>query len=225
LLGVGRKTEKLLLDLNIRTVAQLRRLSRDALSAMLGQRGEVLYERSRGRDVWMIRPERLPRTISRETTFHQPVSDGDEIRAMLFYLVERAMRTLRQGRLQMRTVELTIRYADWRQLNARTTLPYATRLDEEVYVAVCGLLERLYKRRVSLRHVGVVLSGLGRACDQPALFEEPRSAKSGRLHEAMDRIRDRWGHAAVVTGKSIDLLNRLEQNDYGFVLRTPSLTK
>ena len=36
---------------------------------------------------------------------------------------------------------------------------------------------------------------------------------------------DRYGHAAVVTGESIDLLGRLRQNDYGFVLRTPSLTK
>ena len=45
------------------------------------------------------------------------------------------------------------------------------------------------------------------------------------MYRALDAIRDRWGHAAIVTGKSIELLGDLEQNDYGFVLRTPSLTK
>ncbi len=42
---------------------------------------------------------------------------------------------------------------------------------------------------------------------------------------ALARFRDRWGHGAIVTGKSIELLGTLQQNDYGFVLRTPSLTK
>ena len=37
---------------------------------------------------------------------------------MIFYLLERAMRTLRQHRLEARTVSLTIRYADWKQLEA-----------------------------------------------------------------------------------------------------------
>ncbi len=31
--------------------------------------------------------------------------------------------------------------------------------------------------------------------------------------------------AAIVSGESIELLGRVRQNDYGFVLRTPSLTK
>ena len=33
------------------------------------------------------------------------------------------------------------------------------------------------------------------------------------------------GESAVVMGPSTHLIGRLQQNDYGFVLRTPSLTK
>jgi hypothetical protein len=57
------------------------------------------------------------------------------------------------------------------------------------------------------------------------LFEHEQCLRDRRLHSAVDSIRDRWGHAAVVSGKSIELLGEMEQNDYGFVLRTPSLTK
>ncbi len=88
-----------------------------------------------------------------------------------------------------------------------------------------SLLTRLHTRRVSLRHVGVVLSNFRRADSTPPLFETARRQKSRDLHAAVDDIRRKWGHAAIVAGESANLLGHLEQNDYGFVLRTPSLTK
>ena len=80
-------------------------------------------------------------------------------------------------------------------------------------------------RRVSLRHVGVVLSDFSPAGSEARLFEPPARSRRRSLYAAIDSIRDRWGHAAVVTGRSIELLGHMQQNDYGFVLRTPSLTK
>ena len=87
------------------------------------------------------------------------------------------------------------------------------------------MLGQLHTRRVALRHAGVVLSGFVWKGDAGRLFESRSAADSGRLHRAVDAVRDRYGHAAVVAGKSLELLGRLKQNDYGFVLRTPSLTK
>ena len=82
LLGVGHKTAERLRDMNIRTVAALRPLPRETLRAMFGRRGEVLYERCRGRTG--VSPLRgvspvLPKTISRGTTFHEPTCDPAEI--------------------------------------------------------------------------------------------------------------------------------------------------
>jgi len=66
------------------------------------------------------------------------------------------------------------------------------------------------------------------------LLFEPMNEPNGSLTaalwnslvaEAIDTIRDRWGHGAVVRGRSIELLGKLRLSDYGFVLRTPSLTK
>jgi len=224
--GVGGKTAERLRDMNIPTVGQLRVLPRAILQSMFGRRGQVLYERCRGRDARMPAGDGpIPKTISRETTFHKPTCDRNEIDGMLHYLLERAMRTIRQRRLRVRCVELSIRYDDWKGADARRTLRRASADDDEVFAVAAELLGRLHRRRVALRHVGVVLSRFAPEGAEGELFE-PRARRRRRsLYAAIDAIRDRWGHAAVVTGKSIELLGRLRQNDYGFVLRTPSLTK
>ena len=167
----------------------------------------------------------MPRSISRETTFHEPQCDPVQIRAMLFYLIERAMRALRASGLEARTVEVSICYDDWKRYAMRKSMPEGTQRDRDVFEVVLALFRRLYTRRVALRHVGGVPSDLRPADTTPGLFDAPTEKRDGRLHDAVDAIRDRWGHASVVKGDSINLLGQLQQNDYGFVLRTPSLTK
>ena len=223
--GVGRKTAVMLEEMNITTIAQLRAVDRRTMQGLLGLRGLVLYDRCRGEDPQVLRrTPALPRTISRETTFHQPTMELGQIRGMLFYLLERAVRTARKARLGAKTLELTIRYDDWKQLSASRSLGEPTQREEQLLVLADQLLNQLHRRRVALRHVGVVLSNFT-PVQGAELLTAPADQRLDRLHEAMDAIRDRWGHAAVVSGQSIDLLGKLEQNDYGFVLRTPSLTK
>jgi len=104
-------------------------------------------------------------------------------------------------------------------------LPDPTQSDAEAFAAAEKLLRQLHRRRVALRHLGVELTNFTPAAALPLLLESPRQERQRHLAGALDEIRDRFGHAAVVTGPSVDLLGRLRQNDYGFVLRTPSLTK
>ena len=144
---------------------------------------------------------------------------------MLFYLLERAMRAMRRLKLLTRCVELSIRYSDWKQQTAGRSLPQPTAADGDVEEVVMELLGRLYRRRVALRHVGVVLSRFLPAGQTVMLPICPGQIRRRNLQDTIDTIRNRFGHASIVTGPSIDLLGRLRQNDYGFVLRTPSLTK
>ncbi|NLW85887.1 MAG: DNA polymerase IV [Planctomycetes bacterium] len=237
--GVGGRTEQVLRDMNITTIGRLCELPRATLEGMFGMRGSELYDRcrgidDRGRKVAAVNvadqksstpPARKPKTISRETTFHHPTCDAVHIEGMLFYLLERAMRCARSLDLYVGAIETRIRYDDWKQVDASHTLAAPTQRDDVAFAAARDLLGRLYRRRVSLRHVGVTLSKFSPAAMHGRLFETAPAARQRELCEAVDGIRDRFGHAAVVTGASIDLLGKLGRNEYGFILRTPSLTK
>jgi DNA polymerase-4 len=225
--GVGPKSAALLGRLNVRTVRELRQLPEAVLVALFGAPGAAIYERARGRDTRAVSVREVPRSISRETTFHQETTDPAEVRAMLHYLIERAMKPVRELGLTARSVGLCIRYADFKSAEGSQRMKAPTDLEAPVYAAVLGLLERLHTRRVALRHVGVTISSLSLSeAGQPSLFEVDLSEeKKERLAAAVDDVRRRFGFAAITAGRSMDLLGKLRQDANGFVLRTPCLTK
>ncbi|MBI4582923.1 MAG: DNA polymerase IV [Planctomycetes bacterium] len=264
--GVGPRTEAKLRKLNIETIGALRMLSRASLRGMFGRPGEDLYERCRGQDTRAISTREIPRSISRETSFHQPTVDPGEIEAMLYYLCERAGNALRQLGLAARTVEVKVRtdepgYRDEpgpgdepgrvEDGASSTTLPAPTCIDSEIFAAVLSRYRALHTRRVALRLAGVTLSALrpesglleldlfegerfdprlgflGREDDllSRAQAKAERRAQAGRLCASLDAVRERFGYAAVVAGRSLQLLGKLPQDAHGFILRTPCLTR
>ena len=225
LLGVGPKTAERLADVNVRTIADLRGLDRQVLQCMFAGRGDLLYDRCRGRDRAEIKSNTPPRSISRETTFCRPQCDMQWVRGMLFYLAERAASTARAAGLLAGRVETSIRYADFKGAAAGRTLDQPTNCPWRIFDAASAIQAALHRRRTALRHIGVTLSKFFPAASEARLFETPTDAKRRSLNTTLDAIRNRYGHASIVAGESIELLGKLKQNDYGFILRTPSLTK
>ena len=73
---------------------------------------------------------------------------------------------------------------------------------------------------------GVVLSSFTRGgSEQGALFEEREAGRRAALYRAFDRVRTEFGHGVLVSGRALHLKGRLDEDEHGFVLRTPSLTK
>lgn len=237
--GVGPRTGATLAKFNVRTVRELRALSRKTLIALFGKVGDALYERARGRDTRAIAAHEIPKTISRATTFHKETTDPVEIRGMLHYLLERAMKAVRELGLVTRTVGVRVRYADfhegqvpqrgscraWKGDEGRTRLAHPTDLEVNVFESALALLGRLHVRRVALRLVGVTLSGFSvEGADQMSLLDDGEDRRNG-LALAIDEVRGRFGFSAITAGRSLDLLGKLRQDTNGYVLRTPCLTK
>ena len=84
--GVGHVHGQRLAALNVHTVRDLRQLPVDALTALFGAVGALLYERARGRDTRVVSAREIPGSISRETAFHRPTADPVELDAMRHYL-------------------------------------------------------------------------------------------------------------------------------------------
>ena len=224
--GIGRATRQRLEKFNVRTVGELRRISPNLLEATFGALGRNLTEYARGRDPAPVAPPKRPKSVSRETTFETEVMDRNVVEGMLYYITERACRRLRQLALKARCVTVKLRYSDFETYALTRSLPEATDQDHRIYELARELFRRLFTRRVRVRLIGVSLSSLSaEAVHQHPLLEDDGYEKRGRLYHFLDRIRERFGFSAVTAGKSIDLLGKLEQDEEGFRLRTPSLTR
>ena len=226
--GVGRKIAAILRKFNINTIREIRKIPLESIKLLFGKNGIALYERCRGNDSYVINEHEIPRTISRETTFHNDTINRDEIKSMICYLAERAMNTLRELKLMTKTVKLKIKYSDFIEDSISKSLLEYTNIDKEVIELLMEALKTIYKRRVSLRLVGVTLANLkiDSGNYQLQLFDDNcNREKMLNLYRSIDSIRNKYGFSSIVTGESIYNFKRLKHDSYGYILRTPSLTK
>jgi DNA polymerase-4 len=222
-LGIGPKTRRLLEQINVERVRDLKAFPLSYLEKLFGRNAFLIYERLRGRDPYV--PSLMPKSVSRETSFPRDTIDMDEITGVLYYLTERACRSVRTLGLVPRRVTVKARYGDGEGATASGRMRGGRVLDAGIFAAAEALLMRIY-RRCRLHLVGIVLSEFASGRDvQQTLYRDGRDELLGDLYAALDRIRSRFGHSSVIAGKSIGLINRLERDSYGYILRTPSLTK
>ncbi|MCG3180101.1 MAG: DNA polymerase IV [Phycisphaerae bacterium] len=225
--GIGRRTAERLRRSGVHRVSDLALLPRDLLRREFGVAGEQLAGRAAGRDGCEVAASaRQRRSISRETSFERDEPDRGAAAAMLYYLTERAAWSLRSERLACGAVAVKLRYSDYVTSAGSQALVEPSDRDAVLFAAARGLMERLDTRRRALRLVGVCLEKLKPAgLRQLGLFDEPAARRNGGLLAAQDAIRERFGFAALVTGRSIELLNDYESDQNGFRLRTSCLTR
>jgi len=227
--GIGPKTAKLLHQVGVSTVRDLRVVDRELLRQSFGARGEELWYRCRGIDEAPVVSTPTLRSISRETSF-EPRGDADSqqrafLRAMLSYLLDRAASELRKLELAARTVQVKLHHVGGARGEKARTLREATDRTDVLMVTAGELLDLLLNRRVLVRLVGVTLSSLRSVpAVQRYLFSDSDLQRS-KLDTAVDAVRKRHGFGALVVGSSAELLGQLPHGPHGFRLRTPSLTK
>jgi DNA polymerase IV len=224
--GVGHAHARTLRSMNIPTAGAMRALPVAALTRLFGAPGALLYERCRGRDTAVVNEREIPLTVSRETSFHQDTADRAEIEGMLEYLVGRACRTARDLGIRPRAVAVRLRYGDGEGAETARSLGAPSDADPVILWLALELLRRQFTRRVALHTLGVTLSSFVPAGgEQGDLFAEREAGRRAALYRAFDGVRTRFGHGILVSGRALHLKGRLAEDEHGFVLRTPSLTK
>lgn len=224
--GIGPRTAEVLESLGLVTVADVAALGGDQLVRLLGPHGRVLHERACGRDTRPVSEHEIPTSISRTTSFDPPAIEPAAIAGHLAYLVERAARQTRRLALVARCLRLTVEPADGRREERRQVLPAPSALDPVLLACARTLLGRATGRRVGLRRLGIELSGfVAGAGEQLSLLGPGDRDRDVRLAQGIDQVRDRFGHAALMGGRTLPLAATVLRDRHGFVLRTPSLTK
>lgn len=197
--GVGKVTGKVFEKLAISTIGELRQLSADTLQQLFGASGEHYWRLARGLDERRVVPDRESKSVSHETTFAEDISDGEILHAWLVELAEQVARRLRRHDIQGRTVELKIRFADFKTITRSVTLPQPTNVTQELLAAGAELLAtRLPKDHLPVRLLGFGVSGLDRPrAVQQQLFADPLRERHQQLDRVTDQIAEKFGRKAI----------------------------
>jgi len=224
--GIGKKTGQKLKGLGIRTLGQLAQMPPEALKNHFGAFGKMLHQSSRGIDDRLVLPPAEAKSISRETTFDRDISERKMLEATLRYLGERVGNDLRRRGKQAKTVTLKLRYADFTTITRSRTLPIASDTDQIIYDTGATLLRQaLATESQPVRLIGIGVLNLVEPGQQLTMLDS-RDRRQEQLDRAIDRIRNRYGFAAVQTGRTLRLRDMFPQSDDGdYTLQTPSLSR
>jgi len=198
--GIGPATARRLATLGLDDVWQVQQMGEVQLARLIGDEARGLKLRAHGWGGTVLRSDRLPRSVSRETTFSTDVRDPDELETMLLLFVTRVSAQLRDEQLMARTVTLKLRHDDFTTVTRSATLAEATDLDRELFEAVRPLFLTAFatvrQRNRGVRLIGVSATNLTRS-SAPDLFEAPRREKLRQLSRAVDQVREKFGDDAV----------------------------
>jgi len=197
--GVGKVTEQTFKRFAITTIGQLRQLSRESLNDLFGSSGEHYWRLSHGIDNRPVVTDREAKSISNETTFSEDIRDIDDVKAWLFMLVEQVARRLRSHDRTGRTIDLKIRFSDFKTLTRSLTLSTSTNITSELLEAGIELLcNRLPKDHLPIRLIGFGVSQLDQlGMVQLQLFDEAEREQQRSLDKVADQIAKKFGKHAL----------------------------
>ncbi|MDH5778717.1 MAG: DNA polymerase IV [Gammaproteobacteria bacterium] len=197
--GVGKSTQKVFERLGVRTISEVRQLPLAVMTDYFGQSGQHLLNLSQGIDERRVVTERRAKSISNETTFAADIHDCDVLQSWLLQLTEQLGWRLRQAELKGRTIQLKIRFADFRLITRSTTLERPSQTTEILWQAVRKLLADCELPQ-SVRLIGM---GVSQLCDETEEIAQqvdlfaPNDERKQKIDAVADEINSRFGKAML----------------------------
>jgi len=121
---------------------------------------------------------------------------------VLLGLCAKVGRRLRKGGHAGRTITLAVRYADFETIVRAHTAEAPMDTDRDLFAAVCGILDGVWRRDRAIRLLGVSVSNLvhrGQARQLPLFGCEERQ-RYRQVLRSVDGLRDRYGETIVTWG-------------------------
>jgi len=196
--GVGEQTAAALDRLGVRVVADILALPDGVLERAFGPNPAAhLLSLARGSDDRAVVPYEPPKQVSAEQTFERDLDRTEHINRELLRLADRVAGRLRKQGFSARTVTIKVRFSDFRTITRSRTLAEPTDVAARLYGSARELFDALRLVRPRIRLLGVAATGLipGHGSEQLRLGARPDPWREA--DRAVDRVRDRFGSAAV----------------------------
>ncbi|MBO0141289.1 DNA polymerase IV [Agrobacterium sp. Ap1] len=198
--GVGKAFSATLEADGIRTISQLQQMEEGDLMRRYGSMGQRLYRLSRGMDEREVHLNDAAKSVSAETTFFEDISRHDDLVPVLRRLSEKVSARLKKHEIAGHTVVLKMKTADFKSRTRNRRLEDPTQLADRIFRTGLSLMEK-ETDGTKFRLLGIGVTDL---CD-PALADPPdlvdqQAGRRAAAEAAMDKLRDKFGKAAVETG-------------------------
>jgi DNA polymerase IV len=202
--GVGKATGAALARAGFHTIADLQRAEETELMRRFGAEGLRLARLARGIDARAVNPDRETKSVSAETTFAADVADFRTLERRLWELCEKVSARLKAKALAGATVTLKLKSADFRLRTRARSLAAPTQLAAKIFDAGRELLAH-ETGTTKFRLIGIGVSALTGGEDaDPADLVDQRGRQSAAAEHAVDRLREKFGHAAVIRGIALE---------------------
>jgi len=119
--GVGKVTEERMLNLGIKTGADLKKFSYDYLVNYFGKVGSYFYHIAHGRDDRAVQPDRERKSYGKETTLDTDIDDTIQMMDILDGLARRVFEGLRREDRRGLTLTLKVKYHDFQSVTRSVT--------------------------------------------------------------------------------------------------------
>lgn len=198
--GVGKQTAARLEKLGIYTIGDLAHFDKTCLVKIIGKSGYDLHDRANGIDASLVLPHKVDemKSIGRSTTLPADIIDIDLAAKVLMELSDDICMSARRHHKKGRTVQITIKYTNFEVITRQNTIP-ATHLTKDVYAAGMELLRKNWDKSLSVRLLGITLSGFDET-EQICFFDSVVDEKAEKLECALDEIRSKHGNLTIKRG-------------------------
>ena len=156
--GIGRVTEKYLLEHGVRTGADLLKMSKLDLVHTFGKTGEYYYNVVRGIDDREVTPEHEPKSMGTESTFSHDTSDMTELVPFLRRQSAEVAEELKKYSCAGKTVTVKVKFFDFRTITRSRSLKEFTNDPKLIFSVARDLLEHTEAEKIPVRLLGVTVS-------------------------------------------------------------------
>ncbi|MBV8929005.1 MAG: DNA polymerase IV [Mycobacteriaceae bacterium] len=202
--GVGAVTAEKLYGHGIETVADVAELGESTLASLVGRAmGQRLYALSRNVDARRVQTGHRRRSVGSQRALGRRHLTPEELDATVVTLVDRITRRMRTAGRTGRTVVLRLRFDDFGRATRSHTLPWATSSTKPILATARALVAAatplIAERGLTL--VGFTVANIDRSgAQQLELPFDDSPIDRLAVDDAVDRVRRRYGNAAITRG-------------------------
>jgi len=156
--GVGKVTEEKMFSFEIKTGADLKKFKKEKLIQLFGKSGSYFFNIAHGNDDRPVEPNRIRKSIGKETTFSEDINNTDQMIEVLEDIAAKLENSLIKKDAKGRTITLKMKYFDFQSITRSITIDEPADSASVIMKYVRPLLSKTEAGEKKVRLLGISIS-------------------------------------------------------------------